>query len=322
MKLIAPDYYTDFKCTADKCVHNCCIGWEIDIDEYTRAYYEGIIETKPAEIPSQFIRRLSDGISYSEDTAYFILAENERCPFLNKNNLCDIILTLGEDSLCSICTDHPRFRNFYTDRTEVGIGLCCEEAARLILLNPNKTHLAVLGDNNEEIGPDDDEQAALDMRSKVFEILQDRSIPTACRLNRMTDYCGIVLPQKTHAEWTDIFLSLERLDNKWGELLTKHRNFIPESYDFTQLEHYDTCFEQLAFYLTFRYFSDGAINGIAGKTAAFISLCCNFLRNLLAAIFLESACNNLSAVLTETVRMFSAEIEYSDCNINQLMAVL
>ena len=322
MKLIAPDYYTDFRCIADKCKHNCCIGWEIDIDEYTRSYYEEIISAKPAEIPSSFINMLSEGISYSDDAAYFRLAENERCPFLNKDNLCDIILTLGEDSLCSICTDHPRFRNYFTDRTEVGLGLCCEEAARLILLKPDKTELCVLGDDKEAQTLGDDEQKAIDMRNEVFEILQDRSIPFEIRLRKMTDYCDITLPQKSHAEWTDIFLSLERLDDKWGELLTKYRDFAPDEFDFTKLESFDACFEQLTVYLAFRYFSDGVLQNTAGKTAGFIVLCCNMIRNLFAAIMLSAVSSDLSDVLIEIVRMFSAEVEYSDCNIEQLMMVL
>ena len=28
-----PDFYGKFKCTAEKCRHSCCIGWEIDIDK-------------------------------------------------------------------------------------------------------------------------------------------------------------------------------------------------------------------------------------------------------------------------------------------------
>ena len=43
------------------------------------------------------------------------------------------ILSCGENVLCNICKDHPRFRNFRSDRTEVGLGLACEEACRLIL---------------------------------------------------------------------------------------------------------------------------------------------------------------------------------------------
>ena len=35
MKLRIPSYYEEFSCIADKCKDNCCIGWEIDIDEET-----------------------------------------------------------------------------------------------------------------------------------------------------------------------------------------------------------------------------------------------------------------------------------------------
>ena len=138
----------------------------------------------------------------------------------------------------------------------------------------------------------------------------------------MTDYCGITLPQKSHAEWTDIFLSLERLDDKWGELLTKYRDFAPDEFDFTKLESFDACFEQLTVYLAFRYFSDGVLQNTAGKTAAFIAICCNMIRNLFAAIMLSAVSSDLSDVLIEIVRMFSAEVEYSDCNIEQPMMVL
>lgn len=322
MKLIAPDYYTKFQCIAGKCKHNCCIGWEIDIDEYTLSYYESIISGKQEEMPTTFIKRLSDGISYGEDTACFKLAENERCPFLNKDNLCDIILTLGEDSLCSICTDHPRFRNYFTDRTEVGLGLCCEEAARLILLSPEKSELIILGSDDGEEQLSSEEQAALDMRRAVYEILQNRSVTIEQRLKEMTDYCGAVLPRKSHTEWTDIFLQLERLDEKWGELLLQHREFALENYDFSIIRRYDTCFEQLAVYLTFRYFVDGALDGTADKTAAFISLCCEMIRNLFAAISQTADTADLSSELVELVRMFSAEVEYSDCNVGELMSVV
>ena len=43
MKLIAPDYYTSFRCIADKCKHNCCKGgWIISIDEDTLEYYRTV----------------------------------------------------------------------------------------------------------------------------------------------------------------------------------------------------------------------------------------------------------------------------------------
>ena len=42
MKLYAPQYYKDFRCIADRCRHSCCIGWEIDVDEDSLAFYEGL----------------------------------------------------------------------------------------------------------------------------------------------------------------------------------------------------------------------------------------------------------------------------------------
>ena len=113
MSIFAPDYYMDFNCIADKCKHNCCIGWEIDIDEDSLDFYE--------RVKGDFGNRLKENIDKT-DTPHFCLKEHDRCPFLNKDNLCDIIINLGESALCNICDDHPRFRNFFESRTEMGLG--------------------------------------------------------------------------------------------------------------------------------------------------------------------------------------------------------
>ena len=44
MKEVFPNYYKKFKCIKDKCKHNCCIGWEIDIDEDTMDLYNSLDE--------------------------------------------------------------------------------------------------------------------------------------------------------------------------------------------------------------------------------------------------------------------------------------
>ena len=129
MKTFVPNYYKDFNCIANKCKHNCCIGWEIDIDEETLFKYENY--------KGKFSKKLMQGIEHNDDCAIFHLDGKGRCAFLNENNLCDIILNLGENSLCQICSDHPRFRNYYSDRIEMGLGLCCEEAGRIILSQDN-----------------------------------------------------------------------------------------------------------------------------------------------------------------------------------------
>ena len=125
MKIFAPKYYKKFKCIADKCRHNCCIGWEIDVDFDTFDFY--------SKTDGDFGERLRNSIDKTSDIPHFILSENERCPFLNKKNLCDIIINMGQDCLCQICADHPRFRSFFSARQELGLGMCCEAAAELIL---------------------------------------------------------------------------------------------------------------------------------------------------------------------------------------------
>ena len=120
-----PDYYPLFRCIADRCRHNCCIGWEIDVDGDSLAAYD--------QIGGEMGERLHKCIDRSGEMPHFLLGEQERCPFLNGKNLCDLILYGGEGMLCQICTDHPRYYEWFSDGREYGLGLCCEAAAELIL---------------------------------------------------------------------------------------------------------------------------------------------------------------------------------------------
>ena len=121
---VVPDFHPEFACIASRCGHSCCMGWEVDVDEDSLERYSGIPDALGAKL-----RREIDMTS----SPHFRLDSRERCPFLTEENLCQLILELGEDSLCQICTDHPRFRSWFPDRVEEGLGLCCEEAGRLLL---------------------------------------------------------------------------------------------------------------------------------------------------------------------------------------------
>ena len=161
MKLYAPKYYKRFKCIADKCEHSCCIGWEIDVDADTLKQYK--------KVKGDFGKRLLENIDLKCDAPHFILGEKERCPFLNERGLCDIIIELGEDSLCDICSDHPRFRNFFSDREELGLGLCCEEACRLILSKEEPTEF-ISEDDGEDFELFEDEEILLSVRNELFDL--------------------------------------------------------------------------------------------------------------------------------------------------------
>lgn len=100
MKGKIPDYYEQFSCIGSRCRDNCCIGWEIDIDQEALNFYR---RTK-----GDMAERLAEGISM-EPVPHFRTDERGRCVFLNQENLCDLYLNLGEETLCEICTNHPRF---------------------------------------------------------------------------------------------------------------------------------------------------------------------------------------------------------------------
>ena len=123
MRVIRPSYWKEFRCIAAQCGDNCCIGWEIDIDSESGRFYRSV--------EGRFGERLNREICNENGEAHFRL-HGERCAFLNHENLCDIILNLGETSLCQICAEHPRFYEWFGDVKEAGLGLCCEAAGRLI----------------------------------------------------------------------------------------------------------------------------------------------------------------------------------------------
>ena len=163
MNIYAPDYYPSFRCVASKCAHTCCAGWEIDIDEKSLARYD--------QLPGDFGAWVRRGIS-REGTPHFILAEGERCPLLNGDNLCALILHEGDGALCQICADHPRFRNYFSCRVEMGLGLVCEEAARLILSWPRPLRLIPLNGGEPE-APTEDERYLFDLRQRWLSSIRE-----------------------------------------------------------------------------------------------------------------------------------------------------
>ena len=182
MILRKPDFYDKFKCTASKCSDTCCIGWEIDVDKASQEAYRKVTGV------------FGDKLRANIEDGHFKLLPHDRCPFLDSNNLCEIYTHLGEGALCDICREHPRFVEVYGDIMEKGLGLCCEEAARLLL--ESEGPLAFTSEEcdepEDEIDEDDREirDQVLYEREVIFRILADTSKPFGNRLYEAFGYTG------------------------------------------------------------------------------------------------------------------------------------
>lgn len=305
MKLMAPDYYPHFACIADRCRHSCCVGWEIDVDEDALVRYQ--------DVPGALGRRLKDAIVVEDDAAHFRLDEQERCPFLNEKGLCDLIIGLGEDSLCQICADHPRYRSFFSNRTEIGLGLSCEAAARLVLTWPKKVDFITLEDDGIDDEPPMEDEALLRWRDMLLSIVQDRVLPIERRVEAVLAQSQMALPEMSEA--LPFLLGLERLDPQWGKLLEEAQEAHPCPLD---EETWALPMEQLLVALLCRHLPGALEDGdLMGRTALCV-LCWRVIRHLLGVQAARQGNADIEDLI-EITRMFSSEIEYSDENIDAIL---
>ena len=307
MTLVYPDYYNDFRCIADKCRHSCCIGWEIDIDEESLDFY--------SKTQGDFGKKLEENISF-EGSPHFILGKDERCPFLNSKNLCDIYTNLGEDRLCSICSEHPRFYNEFDTHTEGGLGLCCEEAARIIITKKEPVRLINL--------PDVSDDFVLSTREELLKIFQNRNSALEERINNASEFSetklrfeissAINLPA---SEICELFKGLERLDESWTDYL----NLLSTADISPKITEFEDELENFITYLLIRHLPKAEFSE---DIPALLSLCiisCRLVSMIFSAVISEKGSIDLDERL-EIFRLFSSEIEYSDENIDEIFTCI
>ena len=293
MKLYAPKYYKEFKCIADKCPHSCCIGWEIDVDADSYKKYQ--------TLENQYGEVIRNSIS-NDGSPHFRLDVHDRCPHLNERGLCRIILNVGEDYICDICREHPRFYN-YTDVAEVGIGMSCPEAAWVILSSPDYAVAYDIGNVNAE--PDDVEFNGRIERGRIYEILQNTESDYSARLQRI---CLIYsIDEGEDSEWLARLDSLEYLDND-------HKGMLMTYSSARRPINCDVYLERFLAYLIYRHCTEAIDREDFCSRLRF----CLFCERLLASLLSNKGTSSLQDVIL-AASMISEEIEYSDDNTYTLM---
>ncbi|MGN1117132.1 MAG: flagellin lysine-N-methylase [Acutalibacteraceae bacterium] len=308
MKDFAPHYYDRFHCIASDCRHNCCIGWEVDIDPETLKKYK--------ELGGSLGEKIHESISEEDGVSFFSMKENGRCPFLCENNLCEIIKNLGEENLCDICREHPRFYNFFSERTEWGLGLCCEEAARIILSDADPFSLTLRSDDGAGGEEDSFGEYIIFIRDECIKIIEESSVPLSKKLETMLSFCEAEKPDFSGNELYALLTSLEKLEESRDERLEKLRGV--DDFSVIDDKRYALWFENLTKYFIYRHISGAYLDMRISERACFVYLSVIASAMLCQKIFEEKGALTLYDV-ADISRAFSAETEYSEENTERIL---
>lgn len=315
MKHLYPSYYSEFRCIASRCPDSCCKDWDVVVDSETEAFYN----TVQGE-PGDKLRRLT--VTDSDGDRVFVLQDG-KCPFWNRDMLCDLYTQLGEEHLCRTCRNFPRITADYTLFAEHTLSFACPEAARLILNADNA--YAAFDEIPDDLTCEDYDgelmRALLTARRNTAALLRDRSRPFAQRLAEALRYNAEVQALLTDSEpetldgepqrdidfLFDFFSTLDYMheENKRLLLCGKGAALTPSS-----SAPHDELFEKLSLYYLYRYYlnaiGDGDVLGCV------LRMVCAFL--LISAALCADPTLDPCAVMQK----YSKEIEHSYENNEEL----
>ena len=337
MRLIVPEYFTKFSCIADRCSDSCCIGWEIGIDTETLGKY--------SRVGGELGEELREKICKGEDGAHFEL-DSERCPFLDSRGLCRLITNLGEGYLCEICREHPRYYSVFEDFASGGIALACEEAARLILSERGTHEYDEIEAEGFSPSECDGELLGLVLsgKKKMLSIIADGEKKIGERLSRMLDFArelqaeidGEICEREAEdgrgcddpfpANFAAYFADMEHLNGELSGLfgtaaeVESGKRGDKERRDFENRknapgEAAERYLENVCVYFLDRYLLDSAFDGRFFGRVYLAALSTVALTHLFAA---EENLTLRRAV--EIVKCYSKEIEYSEENVERIIA--
>ncbi len=267
MRDIYPDFYHTFKCIANRCEDSCCKDWDIDIDSETERFYQ----TVSGELGDKLRRKL---VTDEYDERVF-KAEGGRCPFWNRDMLCDIFIGIGEEHLSETCGSFPRVAIGYGAFCEHILAFACPEAARLMLRAENP--YAAFGGEEEldaAFGDDGFTSFLLKARERSAQLLCDREVPFAYRLADCLEFNAQVQsilqgeepqplspasdPPEDCRFIFDLHLGFEIMSDRWRTALRDVAN-NPDA--LTPSEDFARDFEKFALYYLYRYYLEAVRSG-------------------------------------------------------------
>ena len=262
--------------------------------------------------------------------------------FTINKKLCEIYINLGEKHLCQICAEHPRYYEWFKNCKEVGIGLCCEEAARIILSETKPFSTSEVNIPYEDCYEYNTEiySYLYSVREKILNYINTANDLNSCIRNILW-YCNIIQQNidnnllddenifDIHSEkksdiikLLEFFLTLDANSDSWIAYLNsciniykKHSSKILEfEKQNTEINNY---LKNISNYFIWRYFLKGTFDEeiISKISLMAISIC--IIKILFFCKWIENGTIGLDDCI-DLVRNYSEEIEYNEDNLNKL----
>lgn len=194
MKILVPDYYTDFKCKCGECRHCCCHGWGITLS------YEEYMRLLGIECSEKLRKKL--------DCAFFVLkdCDNERyaevnmnylgnCPLQSEDGYCALQCECGEKVLPKICRVYPR-NTYYPVNGEGACANSCEKVVEMLFEEKNGLsfkEIEIKSKFNPEISDE-----ILKIQKEALGFLQNRNYSLNERLIMLGEYMKVNSDKKAY----------------------------------------------------------------------------------------------------------------------------
>ena len=271
--------------------------------------------------------RLREALQTDEEGDFCFPLRGGRCPFLNRENLCEIHRILGAEATSLTCRTHPRFIEEYGPFREVSLCASCPAACDLLLGSTDPLSFLERETAEPEEPGDPWLCGLLPLRERMLRELADRPRPLQERLeaflllaaeaqilldeDRTEDLAALAADWKKQETAVPpgpglfphalrVLSKLEALDGDWRELLRRAEEAPPVAVP-------ETLLERLGTYFAFRYLLKAVNDGDLLGQAQFCVLM------VLTAQRLTAVCG-----LWEAVRRLCCEVEHSEENLEAL----
>lgn len=174
---IKVNYYDQFKCIADKCSLSCCQEWRIAVDDETHQKWQGLKLQEAEEAgENKAPLHLCQCVEKEENGYVVTLNKDKKCPFLNKQKLCKLVIELGEEYLSDTCTTFPRQINEFGERTEYSLASCCPAVVDLLNENEGKLQFQQEGSSKQS------DEVLMSVRDMMIAVMEEGSYSIPERL--------------------------------------------------------------------------------------------------------------------------------------------